>query len=180
VTVPVAASTFSTVVAIMLSAFFTGALARLAVPGPDPMPAWLTIAIGLVGSAVGGVVGAALSGGNSFVISFAALGTAILLVIGYRRFVQGRPVTGAEALRPPRRGIGIAQWRARAERAGLDPDKSLLEQLQARQSGSRAPAPAPAGTDETQELLAKLLALHRAELLTDEELNEKRAKLLGS
>ena len=26
-----------------------GALARFAVPGPDPMPMWLTIAIGLVG-----------------------------------------------------------------------------------------------------------------------------------
>jgi uncharacterized membrane protein YeaQ/YmgE (transglycosylase-associated protein family) len=172
----VAASTFSTVVAIMLSAFFTGALARLAVPGPDPMPAWLTIAIGLVGSVVGAVVGAALSGGNGFVISFASLGTAILLVIAYRRFVQERPISGPDALRPPRRGIGIEHYRERLRKAGLDPDKTLVEQIATRQ-GTAAETEQPA--DETQELLAKLLDLHRADLLTDEELDEKRSKLLA-
>ena len=171
----VAASTFSIVVAIMLSAFFTGALARFAVPGPDPMPAWLTIAIGLVGSVVGAVVGGALSGGNGFVISFASLGTAILLVIAYRRFVQQRPITGPDALRPPRRGIGIEHYRARLRKAGLDPDKTLVEQIAARQETPGAEQPA----DDTQELLAKLLDLHRANLLTDEELNEKRSKLLA-
>lgn len=172
----VAASTLSTVVAIMLSAFFTGALARFAVPGPDPMPAWLTIAIGLVGSVVGAVVGAALSGGNGFVISFASLGTAILLVIAYRRFVQQRPITGPDALRPPRRGIGIEHYRERLRKAGLDPDKTLVEQIAQRQGpagGSDQPS------DETQELLAKLTDLHRAHLLTDEELDEKRSKLLA-
>lgn len=171
----VAASTFSTVVAIMLSAFFTGALARFAVPGPDPMPAWLTIAIGLVGSAVGAVVGAALSGGNGFVISFASLGTAILLVIAYRRFVQQRPITGPDALRPPRRGIGIEHYRERLRKAGLDPDKTLVEQIAHRQGAGGAEQP----SDETQELLAKLTDLHRAHLLTDEELDEKRSKLLA-
>ena len=172
----VAASTFSTVVAIMLSAFFTGALARFAVPGPDPMPAWLTIAIGLAGSVIGAVVGALLSGGNGFVISFASLGSAILLVIGYRRFVQQRPITGPGALRPPRRGIGIEHYRERLRKAGLDPDKTLVEQIAQRQ-GAAGQAPQPA--DETQELLAKLIDLHRANLLTDEELNEKRSKLLA-
>ena len=171
----VAASTFSIVVAIMLSAFFTGALARFAVPGPDPMPAWLTIAIGLVGSVVGALVGGALSGGNGFVISFASLGTAILLVIAYRRFVQQRPITGPDALRPPRRGIGIEHYRARLRKAGLDPDKTLVEQIAARQKPTGSEQP----DDETQELLAKLLDLHRANLLTDEELNEKRSKLLA-
>ena len=37
----------SFVLAILISGFVTGALARLAIPGPDPMPIWLTIAIGL-------------------------------------------------------------------------------------------------------------------------------------
>ena len=172
----VAASTLSTVVAIMLSAFFTGALARFAVPGPDPMPAWLTIAIGLAGSVIGAVVGAALSGGNGFVISFASLGSAILLVIGYRRFVQQRPITGPGALRPPRRGIGIEHYRERLRKAGLDPDKTLVEQISSQRQGTPG-AEQPA--DETQELLAKLIDLHRANLLTDEELNEKRARLLA-
>ena len=171
-----AASTLSTVVAIMLSAFFTGALARFAVPGPDPMPAWLTIAIGLAGSVVGAVVGAVLSGGNGFVISFASLGSAILLVIGYRRFVQQRPITGPGALRPPRRGIGIEHYRERLRKAGLDPDKTLVEQISSQRQGAAETAQ-PA--DETQELLAKLIDLHRANLITDEELNEKRARLLA-
>ena len=55
------------VLAILISGFFTGALARLAIPGPDPMPIWLTIAIGLTGSVVGGVAGKELSNGNGYV-----------------------------------------------------------------------------------------------------------------
>jgi uncharacterized membrane protein YeaQ/YmgE (transglycosylase-associated protein family) len=149
------------------------------VPGPDPMPAWLTIAIGLAGSVIGAVVGAALSGGNGFVISFASLGSAILLVIAYRRFVQQRPITGPDALRPPRRGIGIDHYRERLRKAGLDPDKTLVEQLQQRQGTAGTTGTTRPPADETQELLAKLLDLHRANLLTDEELNEKRARLLA-
>src|SRR5262249_59987068 len=42
------------VISALLTGFVTGALARLALPGPDPMPIWLTIAIGLVGSSIGG------------------------------------------------------------------------------------------------------------------------------
>ena len=37
----------------MFTAFIIGALARFAVPGPDPMPAWLTVAIGLGGTGIG-------------------------------------------------------------------------------------------------------------------------------
>jgi uncharacterized membrane protein YeaQ/YmgE (transglycosylase-associated protein family) len=33
-----------------------GALARLALPGPDPMSIWMTIAIGLAGSFIGGLL----------------------------------------------------------------------------------------------------------------------------
>ena len=116
-----------------------------------------------------------MSGGNGFVISFASLGTAILLVIAYRRFIQQRPITGPDALRPPRRGIGIEHYRERLRKAGLDPDKTLVEQIAGRQQTAGTDQPA----DETQELLAKLLDLHRANLLTDEELNEKRSKLLA-
>ena len=47
---------------IMLFGFITGSLARLAVPGPDPMPIWLTVAIGLAGSAAGGGLAIAIWG----------------------------------------------------------------------------------------------------------------------
>src|SRR5204862_886210 len=53
------------VTALMLAGFITGGLARLAVPGPDPMPIWLTIAIGLAGSWGGGAVAAAIWGWDS-------------------------------------------------------------------------------------------------------------------
>jgi uncharacterized membrane protein YeaQ/YmgE (transglycosylase-associated protein family) len=40
---------------LVVGGFLLGALARLAVPGPDPMPLWLTLAIGIGGSIVGGL-----------------------------------------------------------------------------------------------------------------------------
>ena len=46
----------ASIVMIMVFGFITGGLARLAVPGPDPMPIWLTVAIGLAGSAAGGAL----------------------------------------------------------------------------------------------------------------------------
>ena len=80
-------------VAILISGFVIGGLGRLAVPGPDPMPIWLTILLGIVGSIVGGAValGLGLGVGGVFVLSVLA---ATLIVIAYRRLVQKRPVTG--------------------------------------------------------------------------------------
>src|SRR4029079_7540290 len=43
---------FQAVLSAVGPGFVTGALGRWAVPGPDPMPAWLTIFIGLTGSLV--------------------------------------------------------------------------------------------------------------------------------
>jgi len=81
------------VVVIVLTGLVIGALGRLAVPGRDPMPIWLTIAIGIAGAIVGGFVAVAvgLGGGGLFVASVLA---ATLIVIAYRRVVQKRTVTG--------------------------------------------------------------------------------------
>ena len=49
-------------IAIVISSLVVGGLARLAVPGPDPMPIWMTILIGFLGSIVGVVVGQLLFG----------------------------------------------------------------------------------------------------------------------
>ena len=58
--------------------FAIGGLARWAVPGPDPMPAWLTIFIGLTGSLLGGGVTAAVVGtktrGDLFATVMASIG----------------------------------------------------------------------------------------------------------
>lgn len=81
------------VLAIVVTGLVVGALGRLAVPGKDPMPLWLTIAIGLVGSIVGGAIAIALGFevGGIFVVSVLV---ATVIVIGYRRIVQKRTVTG--------------------------------------------------------------------------------------
>lgn len=91
--------------ALIVSGFLIGGLARFAVPGPDPMPIWLTIAIGILGALLGGLVAQLFLGdAGSFVFAFAG---AVLVVIAYRRFAQGRGITGPEAKLQPTRGLGI-------------------------------------------------------------------------
>jgi uncharacterized membrane protein YeaQ/YmgE (transglycosylase-associated protein family) len=91
----------SDVVAIALVGLAVGALARFAVPGPDPMPIWLTILLGVAGSFLGGGIGFAAAG------LLGALGGSVIaasiLLILYRRLVQKRPITGPEARLPPQR-----------------------------------------------------------------------------
>src|SRR3989442_8917716 len=99
---------------LAISGFVFCALPRWAVPGPDPMPVWLTIFIGLGGSAIGGGITAAalhvdknVSRADYFTIELASILTSILLVIAYRHFVQRRAIIGPDALKPPTRGFGI-------------------------------------------------------------------------
>ena len=88
------------ILAILVSGLVVGALGRLAVPGPDPMPIWLTILFGIVGSVVGGSVAVSVGFGlgGVFVVSVLA---ATLLVIAYRRIFQKRGITGPDARRMP-------------------------------------------------------------------------------
>jgi uncharacterized membrane protein YeaQ/YmgE (transglycosylase-associated protein family) len=94
------------IIQILISGFVIGALARWAVPGPDPMPVPMTILFGLLGSFTGGGIAAAIFGaeqdsGSIFSILFGSILASTLLVIAYRRFVQHRPITGPDAHRPP-------------------------------------------------------------------------------
>ena len=68
-----------------------GALARLALPGPDPMGIVATIGLGLAGSFVGGLI-AGLLWARAAGFVFSVIG-AILVLYLYRRFVQHRPLT---------------------------------------------------------------------------------------
>ena len=154
----------SVVFAVILSGLWTGALARLAIPGPDPMPIWLTLAIGLTGSIVGAVVGQSISNDNGVVISFLSFGFAMALVAAYRRFVQRRPIFGPGALAFPERGLGVEQTRERLQKLGLDPN---------------ALRPDPSRLEQARfEVMLK--ELHRAGVLTDEELADKLAGLQHS
>ena len=121
------------------------------------MPLWLTFLFGLGGSMVGGVTAALALGGTKdvsssdyFTIVLAEILAAMLLIILYRRFVQGRPITGPEAHKQPTRGIGVG--RSARARLGRGPTRS--------------------------ELLKGLDELHDRGVLTDEEYREKRAEVL--
>ena len=76
----------------IVGGFIVGGLARWALPGPDPMPWYGTVALGLGGSLIGGVVARLLIGtyGGFF---FAFLGAVLLLYL-YRRLAQNRGLTG--------------------------------------------------------------------------------------
>src|SRR3954471_22477798 len=120
-----------TILSAIAAGFLFGSLARLAVPGPDPMPISLTVGIGLLGSAAGAGIAAAIwgsshvfdSSGRAFATLLLEVGIAIGLVAAYRRFVQKRPLWGPGAYRFPERGLGIARMRSRLRQFGIDPDR---------------------------------------------------------
>jgi uncharacterized membrane protein YeaQ/YmgE (transglycosylase-associated protein family) len=167
---------FGAIVAAVLSGFLIGGAARYIVPGPDPMPFWLTVLIGLAGSIVGGAIGVGLYGthgvtsthGHVFVTVMIEIFAAAGLVALYRRFVQRRPLAGPEAYRFPQRGFGIQRLRARFKQLGIDPDK-----LRPRGAGG-AVGPPP---DEVASELAKLQERRERGEITEAEYEEARQRL---
>jgi uncharacterized membrane protein YeaQ/YmgE (transglycosylase-associated protein family) len=153
----------ASIVMIMVFGFITGGLARLAVPGPDPMPVWLTVAIGLAGSAAGGALAIGIWGRGTQAIGLLSFLGAVLLVVAYRRFVQKRPLTGPDALKFPDKGIGIDRFTERRQKM-----EDLMRQAQHTQAANDAEAN-----------LSKLSDLHKAGILTDEEFEAKRAEVLS-
>jgi uncharacterized membrane protein YeaQ/YmgE (transglycosylase-associated protein family) len=156
------------IIMVMFFGFITGGLARLAVPGPDPMPVWLTVAIGLVGSAAGGAIAIGIWGRGTQAIGLLSFLGAVLLVVAYRRFVQKRPLTGPDALKFPERGIGIGKFNERRNKM-----EDLMRQAQGQVQGVHAETAADSN-------LRKLSDLHEAGILTDEEYETKKAQLQSS
>ena len=154
------------VLSILVFGFLTGGLARLAVPGPDPMPIWLTIAIGLAGSTGGGALAIAIWGRGTQAIGIFAFIGSILLVIAYRRFVQKRPITGPEALKFPERGIGIERMRERRQQ--------LEDALRKQQFEAQTQA-----HEQVTEQIRKLAELRDEGVLTNEEFEAKKQELLS-
>jgi uncharacterized membrane protein YeaQ/YmgE (transglycosylase-associated protein family) len=149
---------------IMLFGFITGSLARLAVPGPDPMPVWLTVSIGLLGSAAGGGLAIVIWGKGTQGIGIFSFIGAVLLVVAYRLFIQKRPVYGPEALKFPERGFGVARFREQRQQLEDMARRARFEQE----------------SESTETNLQKLQDLHEAGILTDEEFEEKKAKVGSS
>jgi len=179
------------IISVIVTAFFTGALARFAVPGPDPMPAWLTILIGLIGTLIGAGIVLAVVGKDPAWVGIAGFAVSIALVIGYRRFVQKRALWGPEAYRFPERGVGVEEYRERLQRAGIDPEAigsqmaMALQQQQAARGGAPAAAPVSreAGeipTENPAHFLELLEELHDSGVLSDDEYTASRTRLLES
>jgi uncharacterized membrane protein YeaQ/YmgE (transglycosylase-associated protein family) len=148
------------IIQVLISGFIIGALARWAVPGPDPMPIWMTIIFGVVGSFIGGGIAAAMFGakqdsGSVFAILLGSVLASTLLVIAYRRFVQHRPITGPDAYRPP-----AGRQRKLRDVFG-SPAKRAYER------------------EDVAEQLRKLGELHDQGVISDEEFERKKAELLA-
>jgi uncharacterized membrane protein YeaQ/YmgE (transglycosylase-associated protein family) len=179
----------SQVISIIVTAFLTGALARFAVPGPDPMPAWLTVLIGLVGTLVGAGIVYAVAGADPAWVGIAGFLVSIALVLAYRRFVQHRAIWGPDAYRFPQRGRGVQQYRERLHRAGIDPDAvgspfapPRPPATAAATSPAAAATAAPTASDDATQnpahYLGLLEELHDSGVLADEEYETAKRRLL--
>jgi uncharacterized membrane protein YeaQ/YmgE (transglycosylase-associated protein family) len=172
------------VVSVIITAFITGALARLALPGPDPMPIWLTVTLGLVGTLIGASIAYAIAGRDPAWISIGGFLATVVLVGLYRRFVQKRPIFGREAYKFPERGVGIEQYRERLRSAGIDPDRigSPFAPPDVPGSTPAASVPRPVAVEDPTEnpahFLTLLEELHDSGVLTDDEYTGARTRLL--
>jgi uncharacterized membrane protein YeaQ/YmgE (transglycosylase-associated protein family) len=89
------------IVLLAVEGLIVGAFARLALPGPDPMTIPQTIAVGLAGSFIAGLIVYALSDGSEGPGFLASLVFSVLIVYFIRRRRGGGLTDPGE--RPPRR-----------------------------------------------------------------------------
>lgn len=83
-----------TIIWFIIIGAIVGALARLIVPGPNPMGIILTILIGIAGAVVGGVIANALGAGSiiAFILSIVVAAVVVALVSGRGRWGSRRGV----------------------------------------------------------------------------------------
>jgi uncharacterized membrane protein YeaQ/YmgE (transglycosylase-associated protein family) len=87
---------------IALQGLIVGALARLALPGRDPMSVPMTIGIGIAGSFIGGLIVYLVSDGAAYGGFFVAFFTTVLIVYLIRRS-RGGGLTAPDAASAERR-----------------------------------------------------------------------------
>ena len=182
-------STFWYVIGLLMTAFIIGTFARFAVPGPDPMPAWLTIVIGLLASFIGYGIVFGIEGRHAKDVSWGGIASfvaAVVLVLIYRRFVQKRPLWGKDAYRFPERGFGVEQQREKLRKIGIDPDQIGVGQpFGSLQAGAGLARPAASTVDHPGEptenpahYLGLLEELHDSGVIDDTEYDGARTRLL--
>ena len=79
-------------ISLVLTGLVVGALGRLAVPGPNPMSIVMTIAVGVAGALVGGLIAAALGLGwlLTILLELALAALLVWLVSNRTRRAAGR------------------------------------------------------------------------------------------
>jgi uncharacterized membrane protein YeaQ/YmgE (transglycosylase-associated protein family) len=170
------------ILSVIAVGFMIGALARLALPGPDPMPFWFTVLVGMAGAIIGGGIAGAIYGAShtfdssnhAFVTLLLAVGAAIVILAGYRRLVQRRPLSGPDARRFPSRGFGVERLRARLRQMGVDPDQ-LHES--GRPDSLSPQQPHTVTPEQAAEELAKLREDRDRGTISDEEYEQARERL---
>jgi uncharacterized membrane protein YeaQ/YmgE (transglycosylase-associated protein family) len=166
------------VVSALITGLVTGMLARFAIPGPDPMPLWLTVLIGLAGTAIGGAVVVAIGSRDPSWVAIGGFVAAVALVGLYRRFIQRRPLWGPDAYRFPERGVGIPEYRERLQRAGINPDALGNPFAPPAAEAPRPHAEREDPTENPAHFLGQLAELHDAGVLNDDEYEAARLRLL--
>jgi uncharacterized membrane protein YeaQ/YmgE (transglycosylase-associated protein family) len=63
-------------ISILISGLIVGALGRLAIPGPNPMSIGMTIAVGVGGALIGGLIGTAISDSAGVILILEVLAAA--------------------------------------------------------------------------------------------------------
>jgi uncharacterized membrane protein YeaQ/YmgE (transglycosylase-associated protein family) len=147
------------------------------------MPFWFTVLVGMIGAIIGGAIASVIFGAShtldssshAFVTLLLEVGAATVIVAGYRRFVQRRPLSGPDARRFPSRGFGIERMRARLRQLGVDPDR-LVEQRPPTE-GVTPGRPDTLTPERAAEELAKLRESRDGGTITDEEYEQARERL---
>ena len=82
---------------LLIGGLIVGALARLVLPGPDPMSWLATLGYGIAGSIIGGIVGRLLGLGNFGLLLGVACAAGLIWF--FRR--RGKPAQGGTPPGPP-------------------------------------------------------------------------------
>ncbi|KWW99306.1 hypothetical protein C3Y87_14280 [Carbonactinospora thermoautotrophica] len=81
------------IIGYIVLGLIVGALARLAVPGRNPMSWWMTLLLGVVGALLGGLVTSAIIGEGHNIIEFiVSVAVAAALVVIYGAMVRRQAV----------------------------------------------------------------------------------------
>ena len=71
-------------ISIVISGLIVGALGRLAIPGPNPMSIGMTIAVGVGGALIGGLIGNAISDSAGVILMLEVLAAAGIVYLMQR------------------------------------------------------------------------------------------------